>query len=272
VDLDTQTSDDEHLEAIPWSQLMVEAKSDRPLLIYVAAAALLALAVGVAVARGLGRSTVAEPAPVVSTPVAKEEPATPDPISEADLRAPLAPTGVGAGAVIARAEWFVADYFTLDGAGDRLSALQEALGWRPPAMPGGPTTYVEWARAWDSVELGDGRYRVLVAYRAISSLDGVFTRGPARAVAVIIQLGVDGGTRVVDLPEPVQIPPGPASTVIAASDPVPDEIAELARDLARSWSDDVAVVGGSEHEEAWRVVVEVDVASGRWPMLVWVGK
>ena len=252
---------------------MVEAKSDRPLLIYVAAAALLALAVGIAVARGLGRSTVAEPAPVVSTPVAKEEPAGPDPISEADLRAPLAPTGVGAGAVIARAEWFVADYFTLDGAGDRLATLQEALGWRPPAMPSGPTTYVEWARAWDSVELGDGRYRVLVAYRAISSLDGVFTRGPVRAVAVVVQLGVDGGTRVADLPEPVQIPPpGPLPTVTTAADPVPEEIAELARELARAWSDDVAVVGGSEHEEAWRVVVEVAIASGRWPMLVWVDK
>ena len=209
MDLDTQTSDDEHLEAIPWSQLMVEAKTDRPLLIYVAAAALLALAVGVAVARGLGRSSVVAAAPAPVTPAVVEEVVLPELITEADLRTQLEPTGAGELAVIPRAEWFVVDYFTVDGAGDRQANLEEALGWSPPPAVNDQTTYVEWARAWEAIDLSDGRYRVLVAYRAISNLDGGFTRGPVRGVAVSVQLGADGGSRVIDLPEPVPIPSGP---------------------------------------------------------------
>ena len=271
MDPDTQTSDDEHLESIPWSQLMAEAKTDRPLLVYVAAAALLALAVGVVVARGLGRSTAA-PAPVALSPVTSQETVVAEPITEADLRAPLFPTEVGVLAVIPRAEWFVADYFTADGAGDRLAVLEDALGWSPPPAEISSTTYVEWARAWDSMELSDGRYRVLVAYRAISNLNGAFTRGPVRGVAVSVQLGADGGTRVIDLPEPVPLPPEPAAATAADAEPVPESVAESAQELARSWSDDVAVVGGSELEDTWRVVIEVDVASGRWPLVVWVDK
>ena len=251
---------------------MAEAKTDRPLLVYVAAAAVLALTVGVAVARGLGRSTTAT-APIALTPVTSQEAVFAEPpITEADLRAPLLPTEAGVLAVIPRAEWFVADYFTADGAGDRLAVLEDALGWSPPAAEISSTTYVEWARAWDSMELSDGRYRVLVAYRAISNLNGTFTRGPVRGVAVSVQLGADGGTRVIDLPEPVPLPPEPAAATAADAEPVPESIAESARELARSWSDDVAVVGGSELDDAWRVVIEVDVASGRWPLVVRVDK
>ena len=135
---------------------MVDAKADRPLLIYVAAAAVLALAVGVAVARGLGRSTVVEAAPA-QLPVVTEQDVVPEPITEADLRAPLAATEAGSLAAIPRAEWFVADYFTSDGAGDRDAILEEALGWDPPTVGDSETTYVEWARAWESIELSDGR-------------------------------------------------------------------------------------------------------------------
>lgn len=272
MDPDTQTSDDEHLESIPWSQLVVEAKGDRPMLIYVAAAAVLALAVGVVVARGMGGSPVVDVAPAPAITSTLEEPVVPEPISEADLRAPLLPTGAGERAVISRAEWFVADYFTADGAGDRQRLLEDALGWAPPELAGTPITYVEWSRAWDSLDLGDGHYRVMVAYRAISSADGAFTRGPVRGVAIPVQLASDGGARVVDLPSPVPLPSGPEPAAPAESGDVPSEVAASAREIARMWSDDVTVIRGGELAERWRVVVEVGIDSGRWPLVVWVEK
>ena len=251
---------------------MVDAKGDRPLFVYVAAAAVLALVVGVVVARGMGGPPAAEVATVSPVAPVVEEVVAPEPISEADLLASLESTEAGALAVVPRAEWFVADYFTADGAGDRQGGLEEALGWAPPALAESPTTYVEWARAWDSIDQGDGLFRVSVAYRAISSEDGAFVRDPVRGVAVSVQLGADGGTRVVDLPSPVPIPSGPEPTIPAETGPVPDDIAAMARDLARSWSGDVTVVGGVELTGSWRVLLVVGIESGHWPLVVSVEK
>ena len=251
---------------------MVESKADRPLLIYVAAAALVALAVGVAVARGLGRSEAVATVPSPVAPAVVEDVVLPEPVTEADLRADLLPTSAGEMAVIFQAERFVADYFTVDNAGDRQAILEDVLGWSPPVVPTGRTTYVEWARAWEAIDLGGGEYRVLVAYREISDLEEGFSRGPVRGVAVSVQLGIDGGSRVLDLPEPVAIPPGPEIPRVPEVDTLPASVTEAAREQARSWGSNPSIMGGSELEDAWRVVVDIRVASGRWPLVVRVPK
>lgn len=272
MDLDSQTPEDEHLESIPWSQLMVEAKGDRPMLVYVAAAALVALVVGVVLARGFGQSPRVEANPAPSMPEVVEEPVLSPPISEADLRAPLKTTDTGRLAAIAQAEWFVTDYFTSDGAGDRDLAIEGALGWKPPAADNDVLTYVERAQAWDAGEDADGRYRVLVAYRAISKLDGVFQRGPVRGVAVPIQIGADGIAKVVDLPEPVSIPKGSMAGEPFEVGSVPELVADAALDLGQGWGEAASVVGGTELESAWRVLVKMSVPSGSWPLVIRVDK
>ncbi len=166
----------------------------------------------------------------------------------------------------------MADYFTSDGAGDRQAAIEDALGWSPPVPSLASATYVEQARAWDALDDGDGRFRVFVAYRAITKLDGVFERGPVRGVAVPVQLGADDTARVVDLPEPVPIPSSSARGEVFEVGPVPETVADSALSLARGWGDEVSVVGGTELEAAWRVLVEVSVPAGSWPLVVRVDK
>jgi hypothetical protein len=168
-----------------------------------------------------------------------------------------------------RAEWFVTDYFTLDGAGGRQAELAGALGRPLNTVASDATTYVEWAKAWEVVAEGDGRYRVSVAYRSITAAGAVFERGLVHGVAVRVQVGAEGGTRVVDLPEPVELPPPPALAAPPEPELVSETIASAALDSAALWGDPISVVEGTLFGSEWKVLVEVADEQGTiWPLIV----
>lgn len=265
--------EEEHFDSIPWSSLIPQTR-DRPWLVYVAAGAVVALVLGVLASRSVGTSApAATPVTVITSPpvTGGVVPPTSQPLSEADLRADLEPGEEGAVAAAMRAEWFVTDYFTLDGAGGRETELAGALGRPFYTVASDATTYVEWARAWEVVAEEDGGYRVAVAYRSITAVDGVFERGLVHGVAVRVQVGVEGGTRVVDLPEPVELPVPPTIAAPPAPELVSDTIATAALAAAAAWGDPVSVIEGTQYGSEWKVLVEVaDDQGNPWPMMVTV--
>lgn len=268
VPTDEMPVDEEHLESIPWSSLVAQTEN-RPWLVYVAAGAVVALVLGLLVARSFGPSATAPIAPAATVaPVVTAAPST-TLLSEADLRAELTAGPSGWSSAEMRAEWFVADYFTRDGAGGRDAELAGALGRPAPQVEPGATTYVEWARAWSSEDRGDGRFRVSVAFRAITDTEAGFVRGLVRGVAVTIQVGAEGGTRVVDLPEPIALPAAPMLAPVSDAQAVPETVALEALAIAHRWGDEATVIEGRQAEGAWQVTVTVaDEHGARWPVVV----
>jgi hypothetical protein len=269
---------EEHLDSIPWSALVPQTK-DRPWLVYVAAGAVVAVVVGMLVARSLpNRTALAESVVVATTVPPAEQTASPTSspptsllLSEADLRADLPPTDGGAGAAAMRAEWFVTDYFTRDGAGGREAEVAGALGRPFRSIASDVTTYVEWARAWETIPEGDGRYRVSVAFRSITATESSFQRGLVHGAAIRVQVGPNGGTRVIDLPEPVELPAAPVHAAQPAAELVSEEIATAALDAAAPWGDPITVIEGTQFGDSWKVLVEIaDDQANVWPMVVWV--
>ena len=264
---------EEHFDSIPWSSLIPQTQN-RPWLVYVAAGAVVALVVGVLAARSLqSASQVLDPVATAMEELTEEvaAPPTSRPITEADLRAEIQPEKPGADAAAMRAEWFVTDYFTRDGAGGRQAELAGALGRPVPAMDSELTTYVEWARAWDTVPGADGRYLVAVAFRSITSTDAGFVRDLAKGVAIRVQVAPDGGTRVVDLPEPIALPPAPVLAALPGPEPVPEPIATKALEQAARWGEAATVVEGINDKGDWRILIELtDTQGTTWPLVVWV--
>jgi len=271
--------DEEHFESIPWSALVPQARS-QPWLVYVAAGAVVALVVGVVVARSVT-------APRPATAMSVSSPATPvvtgddllgpepveetDLLSEADLLAEIAPATDGERTAVMRAEWFVTDYFTVDGAGGRSAELAGALGRASASSQPAATTYVEWSRAWAAVHEGDGRYLVPVAYRAITANETGFVRGLVHAVNIRVQVDPGGGTRILDLPEPIELPASPDLVALPEPGPVPEFVAERALAATAVWGEALSVVEGLQANGTWRVTVEVGDDQGtQWPLVVWV--
>lgn len=265
----------EQVEQIPWSELLAEEQRSRPWLGYVAVALVAALALGFIVSQLFGRSTEPEAAAVSTAAV---NPAStvvlPSPAiySEADLLAAL--PDQEAAAAVSRAEWFVTDYFTVDGEADRSVQVDAGLAEVPAADPtGAGVSYVEWARAVRAEPLGDHRFRVTVAFRTLSG-EGTYTRNPVRAVAVTIATDSAGGTIVEDLPSPAQLPPPPqgAESGLALAETQLSAAAEQsALAEATGWGADPRIVAANESAGRQRVVIEVTDASGwRWPLVIWM--
>lgn len=274
MDSEDPVGDEEQFQSIPWSTLTMDAGRP-PWLVYVAAGAVVALVVGVLLARSFG-SASALPVPAASTQALSpinEERAVPTAVEEADLRALYQPGTGEEQLIMATAESFVRSYFTTDEAGDRSAAVARDLGW-PAPVASGPLTYVEWARAWEVTDPVDGRYRVSVSFRTISDSAGEYRRGPVMAVDVLVQITPGGETYVVDLPSPAELPVRPAngpkpSPLID----VPEEIVAGVLRTADTWGMEPSVVGGTEVDGGWRVVVEVeDPAGARWPLVVHVAE
>jgi hypothetical protein len=177
-------------------------------------------------------------------------------------------------AAVARAEWFVTDFFTVDGDGVAVEGVRGALpaGFEVvlPHEVGGGTSYVEWARALRVVPEAPGRYRVTVAYRALAGATGEpLRRSPVVAVDVEVAVDSGGATAVVDLPQPAAIDTATAEAAIPAEAEPPAEVAAAAIELARRVGDDPQVEGAGLDAVGWRVVVSVTDGSGlRWPLVV----
>ena len=131
--------DDQHeeFEHIPWGELLASTDDGRRRALYLVAGAVGALVLGGVMTRALSSPAAPQPAPapvaVATTPIATAPMPTtpavalpvPPPVTtttttlaapvlyaEADLMA--FPPDLGARAAVARAEWFVTDYFTAD--------------------------------------------------------------------------------------------------------------------------------------------------------------
>lgn len=220
-------TEDTVAEHIPWEQLTVSSPPDRSRLLYGVAAILGLAVIGVVVGRALrspapieplveatvatevGESTVA--AELAASPPAPAAPSTPDPLSEADLLAVVPVPGERAAA--ARAEWFIIDYFGVDGASDRPGRVARAAGWSEPLDPlSGPVpatvvSYVEWAVAALVEQVEPDEFEVTVVFRRYVAADGsTFARVPTEAARVRVRVDPVGGAAVLDWPVPVDIP------------------------------------------------------------------
>ncbi len=282
--------DYEEIEHIPWSALVAGAPDWRTRLLPIGAAvavAVIAVVVGVrALTHGSSDSVVTlppgttvamagaaeeitvDPASVPGTTVALRAPAI---YTEADLMA--APVDDEARLAVMRAEWFVADYFTVDGDPGAAAVLRTTLGDPELVLPhDGPdaTSYVEWARAFRVESDRPGSYRVAVAFRAMgSAADGGFTRGPVEAVTVDLEVDPDGVVIVLDLPAPAALPATGEAGLRPVPATAPPEVVAAAADLAARLGADPALVEAGQDERGWRVVMAVTGPGDlRWPIVV----
>lgn len=290
----------EELEHIPWSALAVKTPDSKTRLVYVALGVLATIGLGLLAARWLlpgdGQSTITLP-PVASV----DDPVAPQGVAVADFGVPeQAAVAVGAVPIESsvataaglyseadlmaiavdeesrlaamRAEWFVQDYFTVDGDQQIAEELANLVGdvALPHSEPNG-SSYVEWARAFAAVSLAPGRYVVDVAYRALSSAtDGTFIRMPVRAVAITVEIDIDGSMRIVELPAPTEIPATSSMPAAAGTLGTPPEDLIAAALLAvEGLGTEAVVVDARSDGSTWRFVVSVGDPSGiRWPITV----
>lgn len=204
--------------------------------------------------------------PVVVTVTSPE----PSVYSEADLMA-ISVTDESRLAAM-RAEWFVQDYFTVDGDDEAAQRLAAVVGEHslPQHAPVG-YSYVERARSFAISSPQPGRYAVGVAFRTLVAADaGGFVRTEPRAVTVTIDVDIDGTTQLVDLPSPAAFPEMVEMSVAAA--PPAEASAEMtatALRIAAAIGSDPAVLGVSQADGDWRFVVEIGDRSGnRWPIVI----
>ena len=267
-------------EEIPWSTLLSEHRQGRAKTLYMAAAILVAVVIGFAgirwlTAPGHGEAQVLA-APVESTTTTVSGVIEPDTttttgvLSEADLMA-VEPAAAELGA-IARAEWFVTDYFTVDGPmpEELLSAFVNDADL--PDLPGGTdagTSYVEWARAYDVRPTGDG-YAVFVVFRSLTEEpDGSFVRGPVRAVEVLVAVE-EGETAIAELPIPI-LPPVYHSIDgwMETSEDARDDAVAATLDYAGMFDESAEVIEAGADGPDWRVVFTIGDRSGnRWPVVM----
>jgi hypothetical protein len=168
------------------------------------------------------------------------------------------------------AEWFAADYFTIDGTDVGASEVSRSL---PDGSPlpdqGAMRSFVESAKAFEVSQLSGDRFRVLVVVRYLTASDGsAYQRMPVRAVDLVVEVS-DRGASIIDLPSPAALPervamgPWPGSDVA-----VPEEILEAA--LIRTGGSGEIIEAGAVGS-LWRVVILVEDPGGaRWPLSVWL--
>ena len=211
--------DDEEFEQIPWSSLMTDKADGVDPKIYVAVGVVGLLVAVIFGIRIFGGSS-GQPTPPADVPAIPESVATVSTtttgliVSEADLMAgPSDPIlDVGGLPQVAFAEWFVTDYYTVDGSSENERSLRELLA--PTAssllLPHSsdtplPAMYVEWARSVDVRDIGDAMFEVDVVYRTITETDTGFIRDPVSAVVVTVRSGqTDAG--ITGLPVPIDVP------------------------------------------------------------------
>jgi hypothetical protein len=278
----------EEVEAIPWGELLHESEErlDIRRVAYLAAGLIGAVVFGVVIARAWWSPTpptIIAPAdsvalgalpPAAGSGAVVTTAALPM-YSEADLMAD--PPDPGERAAIARAEWFVTDYFTADyeptGSADVRAALPGAADMPDLPQDGrGGISYVEWARAFRIEERGDGAYEVGIAFRALAAPpEGAFIRLPVRAVEVVVGSGPDGAS-VLDLPRPIPLPvgPEPAPWPEPGADP-PQDVVDIAAARASVWGTEPRIVNAAATDDGWRVVLTVaDDVGNRWPLALLV--
>lgn len=213
----------EELEHIPWAALAAKRPDPRLRIatLVVAGIAVVALCLlVVSVLLGSDEPLVVEPdrssplAPAPFDPVtegttaavalAEPAPTTTAVYSEADLM--LINVEDEARLAAMQAEWFVRDYLTVDGdisVSARIEDLVPADALTPIEQG---SSYVEWVDTFAVVSVSPGEYRVEVVYRLLTGTAVGYVREPVGALAVGIGVNVDGSTRLLALPEGIDVP------------------------------------------------------------------
>jgi len=252
----------ETYERIPWETLE-EKKPDRQWMMMAVAGAVVLGALAYSFMSNRTApvpvvSTLAAAAPetsAVASPVPQAVPspgATTAPVvtAEADLYA-VHPERVIDRAV-AHAEWFVAEYLTMDGTEEGRSALMALLpaGVPMPAAEEGTRVFVEWVRATSVEEVGQLVYRVTVLARSLAAEANAEYRRQA-PLQVDVEVSMTGdAAQVVMAPRVSPAQPGPAHQLALVT--VPEEVGAAA--LQQSGGSEV--VGGMQTPDGgWEVVV-----------------
>ena len=269
-------------EEIPWSTLLSEHQQGRTKTLYLAAAVIVAVVLGFVgirwltapghgdggdVAAQADTTTVPGAGAVESTTTATSTTAI---LSEADLMA-VEPSILELSAV-ARAEWFVTDYFTVDGPlpEELISAfVNDAMLPDLPSPSDADISYVEWARAFD-IRPTESGYAVSVVFRSLTEEPGgAFIRSPVRAVDVLVAVD-DGETAIADLPIPI-LPPvfHTIDGWMETEGEAHDEAIAATLDYAGMFDEEAVVVQSGTAGPEWRVVFTIGDRSGnRWPVVM----
>jgi hypothetical protein len=281
--------DDEQYEHIPWSRLIDEQSDGWKRIVYIVAGIVLAVVVGIVGVKWLTGPDHGEAgSSAVSAPIDTTVPNDPSPVvasgststtvvvSEADLMA-AAPSSDAEIVARARAEWFVTDFFTVDGDPEAAAEIRQAFVDdavipdlpHEAAEPGG-VSFVEWARAFRTETRERDRYAVDVAFRTVRlAEDGEYSRGPVHAVEIIVVV-VDGEAGIADLPIPI-VPPRADGLVgwSAPSDPATEDVITAAAEYAFLFDAEPEVLEATGTGDDWRAVVTIGDGSGiRWPLVI----
>jgi hypothetical protein len=161
--------------------------------------------------------------------------------------------------VTAHAEWFVAEYLTVDGSEQGRAALTALMpaGVPLPAAEEGTRVFVEWVRASTVEETAPLNYRVTVLARSLAAeSDEVYQRQAPLELAVDVSL-VNGTPQVIAPPEVRSASAGPAHQLTLGA--VPEEVGAAALELAGG----TEVIGGVQAPDGgWQVVVLVTTPDG----------
>ena len=153
---------------------------------------------------------------------------------------------------VAHAEWFVAEYLTMDGTEESRAALTALLpaGVPMPAAADGTRVFVEWVRASAVEEIGQLVYRVTVLARSLAAgSNEEYQRQAPLQVEVDVSVAGDA-PQVVMAPRLSPAQPGPTHQLALVT--VPGEVGAAA--LQQSGGSEV--VGGLQTPDGgWQVVV-----------------
>ena len=289
--MDIESDLPQDYEQIPWSHL-VPPQKDRSL--QLAAIAVVAIAIFFAIVFLMRRAPAVTPivasttAPSVAEAPTPEVPvgvspastttllASPRIYSEADLMAVLPPPESDDRLLaIARAEWFVTDYFTVDGDGSLADGVNAVL---PdvvdlPTTDGSAISYVEWARAVDLVDHRDGSFDVTVWFRTlVGDVDGGFDRTGVRAVDVRLVTDELGRLAIADVPVAAAVEPAGVGPAWPTERAPPEDVTAAALLAVAAFGDSAELQSAGQTSDGWRLVFSIGDASGlRFPIAVRIG-
>jgi hypothetical protein len=152
----------------------------------------------------------------------------------------------------AHAEWFVAEYFTVDGSVESEAALRSLLpmGLPAPVPPEDTSVFVEWVRTLEVEEIDPFHYRIRVVVRSLVAIGADSYVRQAPLVATVEVTVDETGPRVLMPPE---IGPAVVATQeTMALTPVPADVEAV----AASASGASEILGGRPLDDGrWQVVV-----------------
>jgi hypothetical protein len=255
----------EVFERIPWETLE-EKKPDRQWIMLAVAGAIVlgALAYTWSSSRAAPVTVTTTPAtmpttvpavalapPVAAVP-AQATSSVPAPMvtAEADLYAVHPERAIDR--AVAHAEWFVAEYLTVDGSEVSQATIAALLpvGVPSPVATEETRVFVEWVRAMKVEEIGDLTYRVTVLARSLAAeAGGDYVRQPPFGLEVDVSV-VGDSAQVVMAPRVATAMTGEAHKLPVSE--VPDEVG--ARAIEQSGGTEV--VGGVQaNDGSWQVIV-----------------